>query len=354
MNNGDLKGKIYPIDSLNLAQKQKLSKPFKKRGKCRKMIEKDILQRKYMQLTKLKTDFLEYCELEKGLSQLSIRNYDFYLSRFLKWSGAKKPNQISEKVIHRFRLQLNRYQDEKGHTLSRATQNYHLIALRAFLKYLAKQDIKTLAAEKIELPKTVQREIEALSPEELSALLQAPLETDAPKFIKKRDCAILETLFSTGLRVSELTSLSRDQINLKRDEFTVRGKGNKLRLVFLSEAAKQALREWLALRQDHAPHLFIRYHKHIGDAVEGIKPLTPRSVQRLIKRYALQVGISKKVTPHMMRHTFATDLLRNRADIRSVQKLLGHANISTTQVYTHLADEQLHDVHKKHHSRWRK
>ncbi len=307
-----------------------------------------------MQLTTLKTDFLEHCELEKGLSQLTIRNYDFYLSRFLAWMGITKNQEINEEIIRSFRLKLNRYQDEKGHTLTRATQNYHLIALRAFLKYLAKRDVPALAAEKIELPKTAEREIEALNPNELMALLEAPLRMKNPDFIQKRDKAILETLFSTGLRVSELSNLKRDQINLAREEFTVRGKGNKIRLVFLSPEAKQALSTWLKVRRDNAPYLFIRYRRQQQDQIEGIRPLTPRSVQRLIKKYALLVGISKKVTPHVMRHTFATDLLRNQADIRSVQKLLGHANIATTQVYTHLADEQLKEVHKKYHSRWRK
>lgn len=308
----------------------------------------------FMTLQRLKTDFLEYCEIEKGLSQLTIRNYDFYLSRFLKWSKVQRPPQITEDIIRNFRLKLNRYQNEKGQFLSRITQNYYLIALRAFLKYLAKRDIPSLAAEKIELPKTPEREVEALDPEEIENLLSAPFKTDFHSFIKLRDKAILEILFSTGLRVSELANLSREQINLNRDEFTVRGKGNKIRLVFLSPAAKNALREWLKIRRDNAEYLFVRYNKKIADQIQGLKPLTVRSIQRIIKRYALLSGITKKVTPHILRHTFATDLLRNKADLRSVQKMLGHSNISTTQIYTHIANEELKEIHRKCHSKWRK
>lgn len=307
-----------------------------------------------MTLQKLKTDFLEYCEIERGLSQLTIRNYDFYLSRFLEWTKAQKARQITEDVIRSFRLKLNRYQDQKGHPLLRVTQNYHLIALRSFLKYLAKRDIPSFAAEKIELPKTPEREIEALTQKELEILLAAPLKTNDHSFIKLRDQAILETLFSTGLRVSELAGLTREQVNLKYDEFTVRGKGNKVRIVFLSPNAKQALKMWLLARGDNAPYLFVRYNKKVADQIEGLTPLTVRSVERMIKRYAMLAGINKKVTPHVMRHTFATDLLRNRADIRSVQKMLGHSNISTTQIYTHVANEELKEIHKKYHGKWRK
>ncbi|MFA4880344.1 MAG: site-specific tyrosine recombinase/integron integrase [Candidatus Doudnabacteria bacterium] len=307
-----------------------------------------------MDLNKLKTDFLEYCEIERGLSQLTIRNYDFYLSRFLEWTKTRKARQITEDVIRAFRLKLNRYQNKKGHPLSRVTQNYHLIALRSFLKYLAKRDIPSLAAEKIELPKTPEREIEALTQEELESLLAAPLKANNHSFIKLRDQAILETLFSTGLRVSELAGLTREQVNLKYDEFTVRGKGNKVRIVFLSPNAKQALKMWLLARSDNAPYLFVRYNKKVADQIEGLTPLTVRSIERMIKRYAMLAGINKKVTPHVMRHTFATDLLRNRADIRSVQKMLGHSNISTTQIYTHVANEELKEIHRKYHGKWRK
>jgi len=308
-----------------------------------------------MNLQTLKTDFLESCEIEKGLSQLTIRNYDFYLSRFLDWSRIQKPEEILSDTIRHYRLRLNRYQNKQGRSLSRVTQNYHLIALRSFLKYLAKRDIRTLSPEKIELPKTAEREIEALNREELENLLTAPFQTNFPIFIKTRDQAILETLFSTGLRVSELASLTREQVNLKYDEFTIRGKGNKLRLVFLSESAKESLKNWLALRRDNADYLFVRYNKKKqADEISGLKPLTVRSIERLIKRYANLCGINKKVTPHVLRHTFATDLLRNHADIRSVQKMLGHANIGTTQIYTHVADAELREIHKKYHGKWRK
>ncbi|MDP2918267.1 MAG: DUF3435 domain-containing protein, partial [bacterium] len=194
-----------------------------------------------------------------------------------------------------------------------------------------------------------------LNREELESLLAAPFQTNFPLFIKSRDQAILETLFSTGLRVSELASLTREQVNLKYDEFTIRGKGNKLRLVFLSESAKEALKNWLALRRDNADYLFVRYNKKKqADEISDLKPLTVRSIERLIKRYANLCGINKKVTPHVLRHTFATDLLRNHADIRSVQKMLGHANIGTTQIYTHVADAELREIHKKYHGKWRK
>jgi len=307
-----------------------------------------------MTLSQLKTDFLESCEIEKGLSQLTIRNYDFYLSRFLDWSKVKTPEEILSDTIRYYRLRLNRHQNRQGRFLSRVTQNYHLIALRSFLKYLAKRDIKTLSPEKIELGKTAEREIEPLNREELEDLLAAPFQTNFSIFIKTRDAAILETLFSTGLRVSELANLTREQVNLKYDEFTIRGKGNKLRLVFLSENAKQAISRWLKLRADNAPYLFVRDNQKQADAISGLKPLTVRSIERLIKRYASLCGIHKKVTPHVLRHTFATDLLRNHADIRSVQKMLGHANIGTTQIYTHVADAQLREIHKKYHGKWRK
>lgn len=306
-------------------------------------------------LSNLINEFLEYCEIEKNQSKLTIRNYRHYLTRFLELTKAQKASDITMEAVRHYRLLLNRQVDKNGRSAKRITQSYYIIALRAFLKYLAKRDIRTLSPEKIELPKTAEREIEALNREELENLLAAPFQTNFPIFIKTRDQAILETLFSTGLRVSELASLTREQVNLKYDEFTIRGKGNKLRLVFLSETAKESLKNWLALRRDNADYLFVRYNKKKqADEISGLKPLTVRSIERLIKRYANLCGINKKVTPHVLRHTFATDLLRNHADIRSVQKMLGHANIGTTQIYTHVADAELREIHKKYHGKWRK
>jgi len=309
-----------------------------------------------MTLSKLIIDFLEYCEVEKGHSQLTIRNYDHYLSRFLEFAGDIRLDKIDLELIRRYRLYLNRLVDEKGKPLKKITQAYHLIALRAFLKYLAKRDIKTLAAEKIELPDTESRNLIFLDIDEIERLLSAPLK-EKNKILRARDKAILETLFSTGLRVSELISLDRDKINLKRGEFSVRGKGDKIRVVFLSDEAKKALENYLALRTDNFKPLFIR-HKKTKEKIEDLSGenlrLTPRTIQRLIKKYSTIAGIVKKVTPHTIRHSFATDLLISGADIRSVQTMLGHASITTTQVYTHVTNQQLREVHKAFHGRRRK
>src|SRR3990170_512439 len=285
------------------------------------------------ELDKLKREFLEYTEIEKGRSLNTVRNYDHYLSRFLEFSKAKKPSDITDSYIREYRLWLNRQTASSGDTLKKKTQNYYLIALRAFLKYLAKRGLKTLSPEVIELAKVGERSIDLITSEELVRLLNAP---DTSALSGLRDKAILETLFSTGLRVSELCSLPRD-LDLASDEFAVRGKGEKVRVVFLSEKAKDSIRKYLSNRKDLDN--------------DQMFPVTPRSVQRIIKHYAIKAGISKKVTPHVVRHMFATDLLSNGADLRSVQMLLGHANITTTQIYTHVTDKQLKDTHKKFHSR---
>jgi site-specific recombinase XerD len=236
-------------------------------------------------------------------------------------------------------------------TLSKKTQNYYLIALRAFLRYLAKRDIKSLSAERIELAKVPERDLDLVSEEELERLLSAP-NTNGLKAL--RDKAILELLFSTGLRVSELCSLNRDSVDLKKDEFSIRGKGGKIRLVFLSDRAKQALKQYLNKRVDTDEALFVRVARNQQPVTSnGSLRLTTRSVERIIKHYAAKAGISKKTTPHVIRHCFATDLLSNGADIRSVQSLLGHSNIATTQIYTHITDKQLRDVHKAFHGKRR-
>lgn len=297
-----------------------------------------------MDIQTLLTQYLEYLEIEKNRSQKTLENYDHYLKRFLNFSKISSPDQIDLEFVRKYRIYLNRITDENGKTLSKLTQNYHTIALRSFLKYLAKRDIKTLSAEKIELAKNPAREVVFLNSDELKRLLSAPEESDIASL---RDRAILETLFSTGLRVSELCSLNRDSVNTQNGEFSVVGKGNKLRIVFLSDTAKEALKNYLKERGDIEKALFVRHAKSDKESLR----LSARSVQRLIKRYAQKAGIVKNVTPHKMRHSFATDLLQNGADIRSVQSMLGHSSITTTQIYTHYTDKQLREIHKKFHGR---
>lgn len=310
-------------------------------------------------------DFLEYCEIEKNKSRLTIRNYHHYLSRFSEFAknnGIDKPENITLDTIRQYRLFLNRYVDiNSGRTLKLITQNYHVIAVRAFLKYLAKRDIETLSAEKIELAKSPSRDIEVLTNEEIERMMDA-IKQEPLEILRLRDTAILEMLFSSGIRISELTQLKIKQLNLERGEFTVRGKGDKLRLTFLSPAAIDYIKKYLRKRTDNNPALFVS-HSQVGNTVtkqiESIggkdkltsPGLTPRSVQRIVKKYAGLAGIMHKVTPHTFRHSFATDLLQNGADIRSVQTLLGHASITTTQIYTHVTNSQLRDVHKKFHKK---
>lgn len=301
-----------------------------------------------MKLSTLLTDFLEHLEVERGRSQKTVENYLHYLSRFLDWTGAKKPSDITPDSVRKYRIRLNRFEDEKGHPLKKSTQNYHAIALRSFLKYLAKRDIATLSAEKIEVGKNPSQEIEFLQPQELERLLKSANGTDLKSL---RDRAILELLFSTGLRVSELTGTTREQVNLTRQEFSVRGKGDKVRIVFISDSAKSAIAKYLEKRMDIDPSLFIRLSKNGTPSLEKDSRLTPRSVQRIVKQYALKAGIVKDVHPHTLRHSFATDLLSNGADIRSVQAMLGHSSITTTQIYTHITNRQLKDIHKKFHGK---
>ena len=279
------------------------------------------------ELERLKREFLEYTEIEKGRSLKTVENYDHYLSVFLEYSKVSVPKDITEGLIREYRLWLNRKD------LKKKTQNYYLIALRSFLKYFTKRGLKVLSPEVIELAKVGERSIDLITPEELTRLLEAP---DVSTLQGLRDKAVLETLFSTGLRVSELCSLPRD-LDLRAEEFSVRGKGEKVRVVFLSPEAKSTIKKYFEKRKD------------VDN--DQMFPMTPRSVQRIIKHYALKAGISKKVTPHVVRHMFATDLLSNGADLRSVQMLLGHANISTTQIYTHVTDKALRDTHTKFHSR---
>jgi integrase/recombinase XerD len=296
--------------------------------------------------------FLEYLEIEKNRSALTVRNYDFYLQRFIGWTGIKKPEDITMPIVKKFRLRLNR-ETHNGKPLKKSTQNYHVIAVRSFLKYLAKHDVKTLAPEKLELAKIGERSVEFLEGSDLDRLLQMPLKTSNKKIIQMRDKAILETLFSTGLRVSELVNLKRNSINLKKDEFTVRGKGDKPRIVFLSNHARHWLGEYLKVRDDVESYLFVAHDRASKARKEDVKPLSARSVQRLVEKYSRAAGITKKVTPHTMRHSYATDLLQGGADIRSVQSMLGHSSITTTQIYTHVTNKQLRDIHKAFHGRAR-
>ncbi len=301
------------------------------------------------------TQFLEDLELSRGRSDRTIRNYDFYLRRFSKWlseTGTTTPEKINQDHIRNYRLWLNRFRDPiRKINLKKNTQNYHLIAVRSFLKYLSKRDIKALAPEKIELAKTPDRVVDFLDGADLDNLLESPFKTDEPKIIQLRNKAIIELLFATGLRVSELAALKKD-LNLIKDEFTVVGKGGKARVVFLSTQAKYWIKEYLKVRKDMNPFLFIGHDKAMKSRITTEHQetgLTPRSIERTIANCAKMVGINKKVTPHTMRHSYATDLLMNGADIRSVQSMLGHSSITTTQIYTHVTNEQLRQVHKAFH-----
>lgn len=308
-------------------------------------------------LKKLKSQFLDYVEIEKGRALNTRHNYDRYLERFLQFLKDDSPTAITDESVRQFRLWLNRQatgnNKSTGLTLSRKTQNYYLIALRAFLKYLARQEIKSLPAEKIELAKVPERSLDLITTQELSRLMDSPKGTDLKDL---RDKAILELLFSTGLRVSELCSLTSD-IDLRSDELSIRGKGGKVRVVFLSDEAKKHVRSYLAARKDMNDALFVQVgSEFVGKSKKKGKPketgpLTRRSIERIVKQHAIKAGISKKVTPHVMRHMFATGLLSNGADLRSVQAMLGHANIGTTQIYTHVTDKHLRDIHKKFHKR---
>lgn len=305
-----------------------------------------------MTLSSYITDFLEYLELEKNASQKTIRNYDHYLKRFLDFAGDIDPKNIDLALVRKYRLYLSRFEDPKtGLKLKRKTQNFFMIALRAFLRYLSRLDVETLSAEKIELGESDPSPLKVLDDDSLKLLLSGPDITDKSGL---RDKAILEMLFSTGLRVSELSSLNRDQVNLDRKEFGVIGKGGKERVVFLSDQAAAWLGKYLSSRVDDYKPLFIRYQgkEEIEDFGEKMR-LTPRSIERIVEKYVKQKNLSVKATPHTLRHNFATDLLINGADIRSVQEMLGHSNIATTQIYTHITNRQLKEVHKSFHSKRR-
>ena len=311
------------------------------------------------EIDRLKTEFLEYMEIERGGSLKTVRNYDHYLSKFIAFSKVASPNGITDDTVREFRLHLNRspgvfVKGQARATMKKNTQNYYLIALRRFLKYMMKRGVTSLSPDRIELAKVGGRHLDLISRAELDRLLSAPnIARDvaaksgnaADELKALRDKAILELFFSTGLRLAELCSLNAD-LDLSKDEFSIRGKGEKVRVVFLSEDAKDAIRAYLAKRKDMDEPLFVQFSNR--KTADGNR-LTPRSIERMVRECATMAGISKKVTPHVLRHSFATDLLENGADIRSVQVMLGHANIQTTQIYTHVTDKQLREIHKKFH-----
>ncbi len=308
-----------------------------------------------MNLSSLKQDFLQYIEIEKGRSALTVRNYDHYLSRFLEFAKIDSPSLITEAMMREYRVFLNRLparEAKKGQaveTLDKKTQNYHLIALRAFFKYIRKRGVTGYDPEKIELAKTAQRELDLISERELDELLKAP---DVSTLSGARDKAVLELFFSTGLRVSELCSLDRD-VDLHTGEISVRGKGGKIRVVFISGSAMLAVKKYLSQRVDIDEAMFVDHspRAHSRMVKEESVRLTPRSVERIVSKYAERAGIAKKCTPHVLRHSFATDLLYNGADLRTVQLMLGHSSIATTQIYTNVTNKFLRDQYEKFHSK---
>lgn len=305
-------------------------------------------------LSDLISDFIEYVEVEKGRSRLTARNYQLYMDRLVEFAGDIPVKQITPELVRKYRLWLNRYVDEQGRELSTITQGYHLIALRSFLKYCSRRDIETMNADLIDLPKVHRQQVSFLTAEEVARLFDS---VDTGTDVGKRDKAILELLFSGGMRVSELCNLNRDNINLDRREFMIRGKGGKDRPIFISQTAADKIEDYLMTRTDNLKPLFLNNSRNVqtdidDDSVDAseARRLTSRSVQRLVAKYARDAGITKHVTPHTLRHSFATDLLMNGADLRSVQSMLGHASISTTQIYTHVTDPHLKETHDKYQS----
>lgn len=301
-----------------------------------------------MYMSELLLDYVEHLEVEGGRAARTAENYAQYLERFVEFSGDITVDKITSELVRKYRLWLNRYKNNNDDELSTLTQSYHLIALRGFLRYLSKRDIPSLTPEKIELPKTSRKQVTFLHFDEVERLLE---QIDITTESGMRDRAIIELLFSSGLRVSELVNLNRDHINTKRREFMVRGKGQKDRPVFISQTAADRVNNYLDARNDNLVPLFISYSRNSVASTSGdFRRLTPRSIERIIGKYAKLAGITKHVSPHTMRHSFATDLLINGADLRSVQVMLGHSNISTTQIYTHVTDERLREVHEQFHS----
>lgn len=302
-------------------------------------------------LADLIMDFVEYIEIERGRSIRTAENYNLYMDRLVEFAGNIPVGQITDELVRKYRLWLNRFVDEQGRELSLITQSYHLIALRSFLKYCAQRDIPTLDASRVNLPRTQKKQVSFLLAEEVARLFDA-IPLDQPSGL--RDRAIIELLFSGGMRVSELCSINCDQLNLDRREFTIRGKGGKDRPIFISQSAADTIEQYLQTRSDGLKPLFLNNSRNIvesdGVDLSEARRLTPRSIQRIVSKYAQAAGITKHVTPHTLRHSFATDLLMNGADLRSVQSMLGHSNIATTQIYTHVTDPHLKEVHDKFQS----
>ncbi len=295
-------------------------------------------------------DFLTHCEVGKYQSKKTVENYRHYLKRFESFATPKLDvGTITQNMIRDYRLHLHRTPIRgQGVTLDITTQQYHLIALRALLKHLHKNDVATISPEKIELPKVPGRQVEVLSREELHRMFQA---IDPTKRSGLRNLAILHLLYSTGLRVSELSNLNRNDVNLTSREFRVVGKGRKARIVFLSTDAVDHLKRYLDSRTDNWTPLFIsNSNRSRSDAIDGeARRLEPQAIERIVREITTIAGIMKKVTPHTLRHTFATELLKNGADIRSVQEMLGHSSITTTQIYTHLTNKRLKEIHQQFH-----
>lgn len=293
-------------------------------------------------------DFIEHLEVEGGRSAKTAENYRLYLERVVEFLGDIDVEKLTPEMIRKYRLWLNRYENPQGGTLSLITQNYHLVALRGFLRYISSRDIPSVSPDKIVLPKVSRKQVTFLHFDEVTRLLE---QIDCSEEVGLRDRAILELLFSSGLRVSELVNLNRDHVNTKRREFMVRGKGQKDRPVFVGKSAAEHVDEYLDSRMDNLPPLFLSYSRNNISSITGdYRRLSARSIQRMISKYARLAGITKHVSPHTMRHSFATDLLMNGADIRSVQTMLGHSSIATTQVYTHVTDQHLREVYEKFHS----
>jgi site-specific recombinase XerD len=315
-----------------------------------------------MSIDKLIIDFLEYIQVHKGYSSLTIQEYEHFLFHFSEWLNENYPDKTSPEnitldIVSKYRVYLARLTAKNGRKLKQITQSYYVIALRSFLRYLLVQrDIETLSPDKIELPKQAQRMVNFLNIDQIERLLNSPQINDEKgdiNILGLRDKAILETLFSTGMRVSEISRLNRDQVDLKRQEFGVRGKGNKVRVVFLNNTATQWIKEYLEHREDNYQPLFIRHggSKKNLDKKGGKLRFSVRGIQRIVDSYAKKSGLPLKVSPHVIRHSFATDLLISGADLRSVQEMLGHSSITTTQVYTHVTNKHLKDIHRSFQSR---